>query len=181
MQPSAQSSQSQQQEKLDAAYQTMLARAKTGMEQAGPGPLSVGIHHYIQVAKDKAVELEELSREEAEKISDYLRRDLEDAAGYLARTGKELGDWMRFDLQLVEDRFLDMFGMMVDHTRLELDRLARQAHDAEFWRTGEVAGPGALRCAACGKEMHFHKTGHIPPCPACKGTQFRRTGEEVAE
>ncbi|MEW8087367.1 MAG: hypothetical protein AB2823_17535, partial [Candidatus Thiodiazotropha endolucinida] len=25
------------------------------------------------------------------------------------------------------------------------------------------------------KEMHFKKTGHIPPCSGCKGTEFKRS------
>ncbi|MES9926605.1 MAG: hypothetical protein ABW158_00685, partial [Candidatus Thiodiazotropha sp. 6PDIVS] len=46
--------------------------------------------------------------------------------------------------------------------------------NASLYHTGEVTGPGTLVCAQCGKEMHFKKTGHIPPCSGCKGTDFQR-------
>ena len=51
---------------------------------------------------------------------------------------------------------------------------AEQAREASFYHTGEVTGPGTLVCAECGKELHFHKAGHIPPCPGCRGTRYRR-------
>ncbi|MDH5595020.1 MAG: zinc ribbon-containing protein, partial [Gammaproteobacteria bacterium] len=42
------------------------------------------------------------------------------------------------------------------------------------WHTGEVVGVGTLRCKACGELLHFHATGHIPPCPKCQKTVFNR-------
>lgn len=162
-------------EKLSGAYQDMLERAGEA-RQAGDAP--GGVQHYLESAQEKAVELGELSREEAERIGDYLRRDLHDAAAFLSESGRELGDWMRFDLSLVEDRVLGLFSLMVDHTREELDRLQATAKSLSEWETGEVTGPGSLVCDNCGKAMQFHKAGRIPPCPRCHGTRFKRRWED---
>ncbi len=123
---------------------------------------------------EKAVELNEPTREEAEKIASYVERDLHDAAGFLHKTGEEFRDWFRFDMELIENRLLDMFAKVADKTSLELGRFAEQARDASLYHTGEITGPGTLVCSECGKEMHFHKTGHIPPCAGCRGTRFAR-------
>ncbi|MCK5669240.1 MAG: hypothetical protein KAI15_09155, partial [Gammaproteobacteria bacterium] len=40
--------------------------------------------------------------------------------------------------------------------------------------TGEIAGFGTLVCDECGEKLHFHKSGHIPPCPKCHKTSFHR-------
>ena len=165
-------------EKLVQAYHRMLERVKTATQQAGQETLST-LQQQIENAKHKAVELGELTREEADKIAAYLKRDLHDAAQHLKETGKELRDWLRFDLELIEARLGEMFSLLVDRTRVELDRLAlyaKQPDDqkSEQWHTGEVTGVGTLRCTTCGQLMHFHAIGHIPPCPTCHGTEFRR-------
>lgn len=160
-------------EGLASAYRRMMERVRATMEEAGSETLPQ-IQELIAQAKDKAVELGELSREEAERIGDYLRRDLTDAASYMSETGNALKEWMRFDLDLIEDRLLDMFSLMVDRTREELDRIAAAARESELLHTGEVTAVGTLRCEECGKEIHFKGPGHIPPCPACRGTRFSR-------
>ena len=60
----------------------------------------------------------------------------------------------------------------------ELNLTAEQAREASFYHTGEVTGPGTLVCVECGKELHFHKAGHIPPCPGCRGTRYQRQQAE---
>ncbi len=157
-------------ERLEAAYNQMLERIKT--------TTLPNLQDRIEAAKEKAVELGELSGEEAEKIGDYLHRDLKDAAEYMAKTGKELREWLSLDVELIEDRLLKMFSVMVDHTMMELDRLALEAWKSEHMLTGEITAMGTLRCADCGKEMRFRATGHIPPCPKCHGTAFARVAEE---
>lgn len=160
-------------DRMVTAYENMLQRVNELLEKAEETalpPLKKGLEH----AREKAVELNELTREEAEKIASYVERDLHDAATFLHKTGDEFKDWLRFDLELIEGRMLDMFANIADKTRLELGRFAEQAREAALYHTGEVTGPGTLVCSECGKEMHFHKAGHIPPCAACHGTKFAR-------
>ena len=155
--------------KLTVAYNLMLERARETMAKAGKG-----LGHGIDAAMEKATELGELSREEAEQVGDYIRRDLHDAADFINESGSELRDWLRFDLEVVEQSLADIFSQMVDHTRLELDRLQQRANALGEWHTGEVVGIGTLECKGCGEQLHFHHTGHIPPCPKCRGTRYRR-------
>ncbi len=165
------------QEKLEQAYDRMLERARETLEHARHETLP-NLQHVLEEAKDTAVELGELTIDEAEKIRDYLKRDLTDAAQDMEEGRKELAEWFRFDIQLIEDRLTEMFSHMVDHTRLELNRLKMQAMAAD-WHTGEITGPGSLQCRKCRQQLEFHKTGHIPPCPKCKSTVFRRVVEKA--
>ncbi len=155
--------------KLTVAYNLMLERAREVMAKAGKGA-----SHGIEAAMEKATELEELSREEAEQVAEYVRRDLHDAANFITESGSELRDWLRFDIDVVEQSVAEMFAQMVDHTKLELDKLEKMANAVGEWHTGEVVGIGTLECKGCGEQIHFHKTGHIPPCPKCRGTRYRR-------
>ena len=158
------------------AYENMLQRVEELLDKAEKSAIPT-LKKGLEQARDKAVELDELTREEAEKIASYVERDLHDAAGYLHKTGEEFRDWVRFDLKLIEGRILDMFASVADKTRLELGRFAEQARESTFYHTGEITGPGTLVCTGCGKELHFHKTGHIPPCAGCRGSKFARMAD----
>ena len=155
--------------KLSVAYNLMLERARETMGTAGKG-----LRHGVDAAMEKATELGELSREEAEQVSDFVVRDLHDAANFINESGNELRDWLRFDLEVVERSLGEMFAQMVDHTRQELDNLEQRANAIGEWHTGEIVGIGTLECKGCGELLHFHHTGHIPPCPKCRGTKYRR-------
>lgn len=159
-------------DKLVEGYNTMLNRLQQAISQAKEA--KPALQHGIDAAMEKATELEELSREEAEKIGDYLKKDLHDAATFLNRSGKELKDWLNFDMEVVERELGKRFSEMVDHTRLELDKLEQMANQMGEWHTGEITGIGTLECKSCGELLHFHHTAHIPPCPRCRGTKYRR-------
>ena len=160
-------------EKLLNAYHSMLQHLKefwqTTEEKALP-PLK----ENLDAAMEKASELGELTKEEAEKIGDYIQRDLEEAADYLADNGKQLSDWLKNDLEFAEMQFAEMFADLADKTRLELDAIAERARQVGVWHTGEITNVGVLYCQKCDEVLHFTKPGHIPPCPKCKGTEFKK-------
>jgi len=165
-------------EKWLAAYDDMMVRVKTAIEEAEEATLPA-LQRYIHKARDTAVELGELTREEAEKIAAWLERDLTDAGKHLAVTGHRLGDWLRFDMGLIEDRLLEALSQVADHTRLEIQQFERDIQEGPAWNSGEITGPGTLVCAACGAIMRFHATGYIPPCPNCGHTVFHRKTVEA--
>lgn len=165
-------------DRLVEAYEKMLERVNDGMDTA-THRTAPALRHALERARESAVELGELTREEAERIAGYLERDVRDAAHYLADTGEELRTWFRFDLRLLEERLFDLFAQVADQTSLQLREWAEAARRAAVYRTGEVTGQGSLACVACGHELHFSRPGHIPPCPACQGTEFRRPVAEV--
>ena len=160
-------------DRLVSAYEAMLERVHEAADTAESKTVP-WLREALANARERAVELEELTREEAEKISRYVERDLHEAASFLADTGQEFRDWLSFDWQLMQNRMLDMFAGMADQTSTALKDIAERAREASLYRTGEIAAPGVLECAECGELLHFKKTGHIPPCPKCQATVFRR-------
>lgn len=166
--------------RLTEAYNRMLERVREVADET-TGEALPAIQKGVDKARETAVELGELTREEAEKIGAWLKRDLQDAGHYLSETGHELGDWLRFDLGLIEDRLVDLLTGLADKTALEWMQLDEQFRETVEYRSGEVTGPGTLICKSCGQAIHFHDTAHIPPCPKCHSSQFRRPmiGEEI--
>ncbi len=163
------------QERLVKAYDKMMEHATSALEHTRNDTIP-NIQHLLEDARDKMVDLGELTREEADKVIGYVHRDLEHAAGYMEKNRRELSDWLRFDSQLIEQRVAKVFGAMVDHTREVLDEFAVRA-ESVGWKTGEIVSPGTLHCKSCHQVLHFYKTGHIPPCPKCKHTVYEREHE----
>jgi hypothetical protein len=160
-------------ERLEHAYEKMLERVRDALEefddQARPR-----LRQAVARARERAVELGELSREEAEHIGEYIRRDLSEAGDFLSRTGRELRDWLRFDIELLEARFLDMLMGAADRTRSEIAAMRETGTISFRYHTGEIAGPGTLYCENCEHPLTLKRTGHIPPCSECHGTRFHR-------
>lgn len=160
--------------RLVEAYNRMMEQVRHAAEQAGKEVRPV-LAHLVEAAQDKAVELGELTREEADRVGRYLKRDIEDAAEYLASDeARELVDWLKFDIRLIEERLFELFTSVADNTRLAMLRLEESAARASEYHSGEITGIGTLKCAGCGQLLHFHETGHIPPCPKCHGARFTR-------
>ncbi len=164
-------------ERLIRGYETMLRRVKEAMDQL-QDKASPAVHEHISKAKQKAVELEELTEEEAQKIVVYLQRDLHDVGVFLQDAKKVIGDWVYFDVQVVEDKLLRMFAQVADKTSLEIfefkQQLKMDQETRENYRAGEVTGIGTLQCKHCGHLQHFDKVSHIPPCPKCQEGLFKR-------
>jgi len=164
-------------EKLVHAYNQMMSRVKETLGEAEKAA-QPRLRRAIEAAEEKAVELGELTREEAVEIGDYLRRDLQDAGKYLAGDeAQELRDWLRIDIDLIENQLFDLFLSVADQAKLDMLEFEEQLAEAIEYRTGQVTGPGTLVCMDCGEVLHFHEVSHIPPCPKCRGTYFTRPTE----
>lgn len=161
---------------LVTAYERMLERVHAAVERAEHQVPS--LKQSLEQARDKAVELGELTREEAERIASYMERDLRDAAAFIVDTGQEIQDWWRFDLEQVEQRMLELFASVADQTRLQWQEITEQWRQTAVYSVGEVTGPGALVCSGCGQAVDYVKPERIQPCPRCQGTRFHR---QVAE
>ncbi len=135
---------------------------------------AISLHQIIEEAKDKAIELDELTEKDAIKLTQWLKRDLEDAAMYLSETSHEIKDWLGFESIMLESELFLMFLDIADKTTVELQQFKENAQHPEY-HTGEITGPGTLTCDECGEKLHFYRAGKIPPCPKCHATIFHRS------
>jgi len=161
------------QEKLISGYDRMLKRVRDWVQDVEDKTVPA-IEKAIDAAREKATELGELTREEAEQVSDYVQRDLLHLGEHINKEDQDLKTWFHIDMELIEDELTDIFSSVADPTTVELLRLKETAILSDFWKTGEITGPGVLQCTECDEQLHFHKISHIPPCPKCHATLFKR-------
>lgn len=167
-------------DKLVHGYNTVMEKLSEWAEKAdeNAGPMLI---NGLRETEEFLHGLGDWTKEEVDLISRYVKRDLHDTAVRLEKSNTELKEWLQFDFQQVEDKILDVFSNMTDRTRAELSKLSHLAEEAQTWHTGEVTSVGTIQCQSCGKEMHFHKPGRIPPCPKCHKTLFTRTDEKFED
>ncbi|MHB1514335.1 MAG: zinc ribbon-containing protein [Acidiferrobacteraceae bacterium] len=159
-------------EPLAKAYEPMLRRVVEHLRNT-ERVTATQLQKLIREAGAQVAELGDLTTEEAALVGDYLKRDLLDAAHYVASTGSALKDWLGFEVTLMERELIDLFLQAADKTAGEQIQIKQMAN-APRYHAGEVAGPGTLTCAACDKKLHFHHPAVIPPCPMCHAKRFRR-------
>lgn len=155
------------------AYNRMMARIRDSIESAEAQAVPT-LQKAIDAAKKEAIHLGEISLDEAEEIGNYIKRDINDAAEYLMETSHEFSEWLMLDIDVIEQKVLELFLSVADKTRLELEQLSHPRYPINEYHTGEVTGPGSLVCMECGQMVHFNTTSHIPPCPTCHKKVFKR-------
>lgn len=159
-------------EAMGEAYELLLEKALQKAHQSG-----AVVHDMMDVVRRDIVALNKFDDGEIVKLEHYVKRDLINAAWYLDTTGKALKDWLGFDVALIKHEFWARFSEAADQTTVALSQLKLLAANAEY-HSGELIGLGTLVCDQCGQKLHFHKPGHIPPCPKCTSTHFHRQNFE---
>ncbi len=173
-------------EKIITAYENMLERAMDeyqdfrGSVDELEHKAAPVLQEFIDKSKDTAVRLEELTEEESSKIAEYVKRDLKEAAQWMARTGQDLKQWFNFEGGMARLEIADLFMKAADQTKVDMARFEHEVEEGGIYHTGQIVGPGTVMvCESCGEELHFAKASRIPPCPKCHGVNFhRKMGEK---
>ena len=131
----------------------------------------------LESAKEKISEIGGLSQEEISHVADAVSRDVHHAAHSLPDNSNDsLSEWLKFDIDLIEDFALDSFLDVADKTRIELAQLSQTAKlYGHPYKSGELTAPGTLSCEKCGKVISFKSTSIIPECPDCGANTFIRS------
>lgn len=155
------------------AYNQMMARIRDSIETAEAHAIPT-LQKAIDRAKQEAIRLGEISLEEAEEVGNYIKRDINDAAEYLMETSHEFSEWLLLDIDIIEQKVLELFLSVADKTRVELEELSHPANNLVTYHSGEITGPGSLACGNCNELIQFNTTSHIPACPNCQHRTFQR-------
>ena len=160
--------------KLVDAYNRMMSRIRELIETADAQAVP-SLQKAIDNARQQAVHLGEITQDEAEAIGNYIKRDVNDAAEYLMETSHEFSEWLMLDIDIIEQKILELFLSVADKTRLELEQLTHLRCDVSHeYHSGEIAGPGTLVCTNCGHKLQFRTTRRITPCVKCQHTVYKR-------
>ena len=175
---------------LTTAYDRMMAVIRDEFEVANTGDMS--LQKALDMAQHRVVHSGAVSAEEAYEISEYIKRDINDAAEYMMETNAEFYDWLLLDIDLIERKVVDLFLSVANDTRIELEQfkdlsivsaqhifkvedfLDEYSDQTPIYKSGETAGPGSLICENCGKTKPFLTSNTIRDCKECGHDRFIR-------
>jgi len=162
-----------------AAYDRVLKRLSSNLENA-----EIRSWDFLQQQIEEAVEVElkaeEMTRDELNLLGAYVKRDMKALGRYSHMAGVGLAAFLKFDLNYLEERFMERFVALADRTRIDQELLREQLdHDSEQYITGELATAGTLECLACGMPHRLLETVVIEPCQKCGGNYFKRVSDPV--
>jgi len=166
-------------EKLVKAFDHMVENVSHSIHVAEEA-VSPTIDEMVQNAQKITADLFKLTKKESERLGKALKRDIKSANTAINQQGKELKDWLSFDLTLVEDKFIELIARAADKTWLDFRSFEEENKSetddraADSYRTGEICSAGTLCCKNCVQTINLTKTSHIPPCPHCHHTEFYR-------
>ncbi len=155
-------------------YKSSLARLEDAIAD-----LESRTWQTLQEEIEKAVAFEEdaarLTAEEGALLKSYMRRDVGDLVSFMKDTGKGLREWLRFDLDVLEDGLKRSLLAIADHTLTDWQQLEHQLrHEEGSYVAGEVALPGMLQCVQCGKMVCLVDVAEVQACHRCDCAFFRR-------
>ncbi len=158
--------------RLVNVYNQMMASIRQVFDETDTSDSS--LQQALDAAKKQAVHLGEVTAEEALEISEYIKRDINDAAEYMMESSAEFSDWLMLDIEVIERKVVEMFLSVADRTRVELEELKHNSEELSLYYSGEITGPGTLVCTECGHKMPFVTTAAIEPCKKCGHNTFKR-------
>ena len=124
----------------------------------------------LKKAKEELSAAGDFSREQADKLGEYVRRDLKENADKAKEAVIKA-----VEPQRVVAGVQSAFTRILTSAAETLTELAEKSEKSLEFKTGEITSPGTLTCKECDAEMHMTKTTRIPPCPKCHKTIFRKS------
>jgi len=158
--------------RLIEAYNQMMTSIRSAFENTEESDMSLS--KAISMAREEITHISDITQDEAEEISNFIKRDINDAAEYMMESSSEFSDWLMLDIEVIERKLIELFLSVADKTRVELEQLGVQNRELSLYYSGEITGPGTLQCTECGHKVSFTTTSHIENCTQCGHTTFRR-------
>ncbi|MBN1006437.1 zinc ribbon-containing protein [Amphritea pacifica] len=157
-----------------AQYDRVLSRLRRELESAEHRSWE-----YLQEKIEEAVELEltaeEMTRDEMDLLSAYLKKDLKQLGYYAHETGEGVAAWLNFDLNALEQTVAQQLMDLADRTRIGITELEqRLAEGEDYYAAGDTALAGTFVCVDCGEQITNTHTAPLSACPKCGSETFTR-------
>ncbi|MDH5648019.1 MAG: zinc ribbon-containing protein [Gammaproteobacteria bacterium] len=138
---------------------------------------------------------ESINRETLKQIADRATQALKATGSYTAEIMEKAGRTLQKDIASASirlgeqwhkfsDKTADVFEVWHDRGNVFLGHAAKavgewledvgEKGEHPTYHTGDMAMGGTFECRACGERIQLNVAGHLPPCPSCYKTKFRR-------
>jgi hypothetical protein len=162
-----------QQKKEQAAYERLRAEVQKLLADAKDSLSADTIRHALEQA-----------RAQMRLAGDYTVDTLDKAMAGIEKEMLGAAHRVGARLENLSERGADVFSIWRDrsaqflaHAATAVGDWVREAGERVGrleYRTGDIASAGTLECTACGQRVELDTPAHVPVCPQCRKTVFRR-------
>ncbi|TRZ94680.1 MAG: hypothetical protein D4R84_08135 [Rhodocyclaceae bacterium] len=169
--PESEFAKREEQGRYEALYDRFVERTRE-LFDASQEKSKEAMEKAIEAAREQFATAGEFSAEQGEAFRNYMRRDLVQTENDMRALGVEATE--RLNPARMGAGALSSMARLLEATGSALQNLSRKAEDALHFNTGEITAAGTLTCTKCGQKVQLKRSAHIPPCPSCHGTEFRK-------
>lgn len=169
--PASESAKNEEQGRYEALYDRFAERTREIFE-ASQEKGKEAVDKSIEMAREQFAAAGEFSAEQGEAFKNYMRRDLAQTEADMRILGQEAAE--RFHPARLGAGAFSSMARLLQATGTALQNLSQKAETALHFNTGEITAAGTLTCTNCGQTVQLKRSAHIPPCPSCHGTEFRK-------
>lgn len=167
--PASEAEKKEEQGRYEALYDRYAERTRELFE-ASQEKGKDAMDKAIETAREQFAAAGEFSAEQGDAFRKYMRRDL--AQTDMRTLGQDAAERLN-PARLGAGAFSSM-ARLLQATGSALQNLSQKAEDALHFSTGEITAAGTLTCTKSGQKVQLKHSAHIPPCPSCHGTEFRK-------
>jgi isocitrate dehydrogenase len=169
--PAAQAEPAGEQTRAEALYDRYAERSRE-LFDAGQEKSKIAMERAMEAARTQFAAAGDFSAEQGQAFKKFLRRDLDQTAADMRGLRDEAGE--RLSPSRLGAGALSSMARLLEATGSALQHLSRKAEETLHFNTGEITAAGTLTCTRCGQSVQLKRSAHIPPCPSCHGTEFRK-------
>lgn len=156
-----------------AAYQKLRADVEKLLADTRDTLNADTIRLALVAARSRLTELGEHTADNVDKAIATIEKEMLDASHRMGARLENFSERTADVFYIWRDRgnrFLGQAAQALADWAMEFGvRLGRQTY-----HTGEIAASGELECTACGEHLRLETPAHLPLCPKCRKTEFRR-------
>jgi predicted RNA-binding Zn-ribbon protein involved in translation (DUF1610 family)/gas vesicle protein len=131
------------------------------------------VRHAVSSATERLKDAGGHTVEAVNKAADALRKDIAHAAHTMGPAWEKFSEKSSDVFHVWRDRGGVFLAGAADAVRDWLKETTTRIENQRY-ETGEMAYTGAFECTACGERVALKQPAHLPPCPKCMKTEFRR-------
>ena len=150
-------------------YDELAARFKEQFE-AGAEKSAEFAGVAMEKAREQLTAAGAFSEEQGKNLKTFLERDLSQMVETMRDEAKE-----KLNPSRVGAGAMSSLSSLLNMAGSRFASIAEKTQKAITCRSGEITSAGTLTCISCKHDIHFKKTGRVPPCPTCHATEFRKS------
>jgi hypothetical protein len=162
----------QQRDEL-AAYQKIRQFVGEHLSEMREGLNAAALREALERARARMREAGQYTADTVDSVAATIEKEIADTVQRLGPTWEQFSEKTAGLFNVWRDRG----GVFLSHAAIATGDWLREAGarlERRVYRSGEMTAEGAFECTGCGQRVELETPAHLPPCPGCQKTEYRR-------